>query len=207
MRETATALSELRSATRALHEQLEASLPVADANAGREEFLHYLQDMWGWLSGFEAQLWQAEWPSGMNAAARDGKLAWIETDLRAAGMAGAALASLPQAGYRPALDTPAARFGVAYVIEGAQLGGRVLGRTLAPALGDWTPRWLQGYGEEQARYWQAFIRCAESALVTQEARREAAAAAAQAFSSLAAWFAQRQRMRAGNEVRRVPDAA
>jgi len=199
MTEIAPALSELRSATRALHEQLEASLPVASAGAGRDEFLHYLQDMWGWLSCFESRLWHAEWPAGVEAGARTGKLAWIEADLRAAGMTGDAIAALPVADYRPALDTAAARFGVAYVIEGAQLGTRVLARRLGPALHGMSSRWLQGYGEDQSGYWRGFIPCVENAPDTQDARREAAAAAAQAFASLAAWFAQRQRMRAGGK--------
>ncbi|HEY8605824.1 MAG TPA: biliverdin-producing heme oxygenase [Noviherbaspirillum sp.] len=197
MEKVSPALSALRDATRALHEQLEASLPVASRDAGREEFVCYLQDMWGWLATFEKRLWRANWPEALVAPARADKLAWIEQDLRASGMAPAEIAALPVAGYRPALATAAQRFGVAYVIEGAQLGTRVLGRALAPALEPWSPRWLQGYGDEQAGFWRSFIACAEAELDTPEARRDAAAAAADAFASLAAWFAQRQRLRVG----------
>ena len=207
MRETASALSELREATRALHHQLEATLLIAAPDAGRDEYLHYLQDMWGWLSCFESKLWTGDWPIQALVEARRGKLNWIESDLLTAGLTNEALASLPTADFRPALDTLAQRIGVAYVIEGAQLGTRVLARALAPALGDWSPRWLQGYGEDQSRQWRSFIDCAESALITVEARREAAAAAAHAFSSLAAWFAQQQHAREENEVRRASCAA
>lgn len=199
MNDTYPALSELRRATRALHEQLESALPVAKPDAGYTEFLHYLQDMWGWLSRFEERLWCAPWPMQVQAEMRHGKLAWIEGDLRAAGMSDTAIAALPLPDYDPALDTPARRFGVAYVIEGAQLGTRVLARTLAPALAGWAPRWLQGYGEDQAGYWRSFMQATEHALSTPDERREAAAAAAEAFHSLAAWFAQRQRVREADQ--------
>lgn len=201
------ALAAMRSATRTLHEQLESTLTVARPGAGRDDFVHYLQDMWGWLSCFEVPLWQAEWPAEIDAGHRDGKLAWIESDLRAAGLTPAAIASLPVAAYRPMLDTPARRFGVAYVIEGAQLGTRVLARRFEAVLGGWMPRWLQGYGEDQARYWRSFTACAENMLDGHDERREAAAAAAEAFASLAAWFALRQQTRGDIEVRRSPGAA
>lgn len=195
MEQKTLALTELRSATRALHEQLENALPIAAQDAGRAEYLDYLQDLWGWMSAFEVQLWDAEWPSEMHAARRGGKLSWIEADLRAAGLTQSDIDSLPRAGYLPALHSMPRRFGVAYVIEGAQLGTKVLARSLAPALGDWSPRWLQGYGEQNGGLWRVFMQCAERTLSTPETRREAGAAAADAFASLAAWFEQRQQYR------------
>lgn len=193
--EQGTALEALRGATQHWHQRLESSLAIAHPGAGTTEYLHYLQDLWGWLRPFHAALWDAEWPAELDAPMRGGKLAAIEADLRAAGFAGADIAALPLADFRPDLASPAARFGVAYVIEGAQLGVRVLAKTLAPQLDGWTPQWLQGYGARNGSSWKTFIACAERQLAAPTARETAAKAAEQAFASLAAWFARRAQER------------
>lgn len=189
------ALEALRDATRDAHQRLEHDLQVARPDASRDDYLHYLQDLRGWMLPFDAALWSAAWPAAMEAHARSGKLDWIDCDLRAAGMSQDAIHALPSAGFTPDLSTLPARFGVAYVIEGAQLGTKVLAKALAPMLAPWSPRWLAGYGQGNAKKWRSFVECLESSLTTAEAQRIAAMAAADAFASLANWFAQRRQAR------------
>ncbi|MEC4717946.1 biliverdin-producing heme oxygenase [Noviherbaspirillum sp. CPCC 100848] len=197
------AIEALRAATRDAHERLEHDLQVARPDASRDDYLHYLQDLRGWMLPFDAALWSAAWPAAMEAQARAGKLDWIDCDLRAAGMSQDAIHALPEAGFTPDLATLPARFGIAYVIEGAQLGTKVLAKALAPKLAPWSPRWLAGYGESNAKKWRTFVECLESSLASMEAQRVAAMAAADAFASLADWFAQRRQAR----LEGVPGAA
>lgn len=188
----ASALSTLRAATRDAHLNLEKNLIVTLPNAGRAEYLAYVAALWGWLTPFEAELWNAPWPEHMLAHERAGKRRWIEHDLRAADFSDAAIDALPVSSFSPDMESMAARFGLAYVIEGAQLGGQVLRKALAPALGSWSPRWLQGYGAQTSAKWKVFTECAERDLTTDAARQTAAAAAAQAFDALASWLETRR---------------
>ena len=181
----------MREATRDIHDDFETGLKVGRPDAGRDEYLHFISAMYGWLSPFEARLWQAEWPPTMQPQARGQKSAWLERDLRAAGLDDAAIAALPLAPDSLALDSPARRFGVAYVLEGAQLGSQLLARTLKPRLAPWPAHWLSGYGGNASAYWLAFRKEAELALADDKSQAEAGAAAAAAFRSLAAWFQQR----------------
>jgi heme oxygenase (biliverdin-IX-beta and delta-forming) len=192
MKKISAAREALRQATGDVHQQLEQSLTINQPEAGKREYLEYLEDLRGWMASFEAALWRAPWPVEMEARERAGKLAWIDSDLRASGMSDHAIQAIPMAGFTPDLASLPARFGVAYVIEGAQLGTRVLGKALAPGLHPWSPRWLEGYGDQNAKRWRVFIDCLEHYLTTDEARRVAAAAAREAFISLADWFAARR---------------
>ena len=185
------AMSMLRLATRDLHDDFETGLRIAAADAGREDYLVFIGAMYGWLQPFETQLWQAGWPARMEPEVRSGKCAWLETDLRAAGLDAGAIARLPRADCALHLDSAAGRIGTAYVLEGAQLGSQMLSRTLGPRLAPWPARWLAGYGDRASAYWRAFRCEAESQLADEDARAEAAAAARAAFGALAGWFRER----------------
>jgi heme oxygenase len=178
----------LRDATRAIHDDFENRLQVARPDAGPAEYLVFISAMYGWLHPFEQDLWGASWPDGMDAAARGQKSAWLERDLRAAGMDARDIARLPRAPDSPPLASLAQRLGVAYVMEGAQLGSQVLARTLGPKLAPWPAHWLSGYGAHAAAYWLSFRKQAEHCLADQAARAEAANAATLAFRTLADWF-------------------
>jgi heme oxygenase (biliverdin-IX-beta and delta-forming) len=178
------ALQTLRHATRAAHQQLEDSLHVGRADAGRDDFLSYLRALHAWQAGFEARLWQAAWPDELEASSRAGKVQWMRDDLQASGVT--PLEGAPP--YEPVLNSVAQRVGLAYVVEGAQLGTQVLARRLAGRLGGWQPRWLHGYGQETGARWKSFTSVAEALLDNEEERQEAAQAARAAFESLSHWF-------------------
>ena len=181
-----SAMQALRKATGAVHQRLEDSLHVNAPGAGRAAFLSYLAALHAWQAGFEARLWKGPWPAPMQADERSGKCAWMAADLASCGMA--PLRTTP--GWTPPLDSLPRRLGLAYVVEGAQLGTQVLGKRLAGQLGEWQPCWLQGYGEHTGARWRSFMQLAEELLASEDDRQQAATAAVQAFESLAAWFIQ-----------------
>jgi heme oxygenase len=187
-----SALSELRLATRAIHQDLEKNLIILRPGAGAPEYKLYLAAFWGWLSAFERRLWESSWPEPIMAAQRADKCAWIVSDLRAAGMDAESIGRLPVCPAVPDISSTPARFGLAYVIEGAQLGTQVLRKTLGPSLAPWEPRTLAGYGDATASRWKAFTECADRCLDTAASRQAAASAAHDAFAALADWFRIRQ---------------
>jgi heme oxygenase len=115
----------------------------------------------------------------------------LRRDLAAAGMSEDGIAALPLAQDQPPMRTPAQRFGVAYVLEGAQLGSQVLSRTLGPRLAPWPAHWLAGYGEQASQRWASFRKLAEHHLASESERDDAAHAARCAFRTLSAWFRER----------------
>ena len=183
-----TAMLALREATRAIHDDFESSLQIGRPDAGRAEYVAFISAMYGWLKPFEQRLWHAGWPAHLEPAVRSQKRAWLERDLRAAGLDDDAIAQLPLAPCNAQFDNAAQRFGLAYVLEGAQLGSQLLSRTLLPQLAPWPAHWLAGYGGNSSAYWLAFRKEAELQLADDAARAEAAAAAATAFAALADWF-------------------
>lgn len=183
-----SALSLLRLATAPLHTRLERGLRIVQPGAGHDEFRAYLIALWGWHCSFEDRLWSYDWPAPLEVTQRRAKLRALAQDLESLGFDEEARDALPRCDYAPALDGVAERYGVAYVVEGAQLGTRVLGKSLAPALAPWSPAWLEGYGANAGLSWKTFIACLERALETPDARAQAAAAAVGAFESLNVWF-------------------
>nr|WP_277346326.1 biliverdin-producing heme oxygenase [Solimonas marina] len=178
----------MRAATRQRHAALDATLPIAAEDAGKAEYAPYVAAMWGWLSGFEQHLWQQDWPATIDATARDGKRCWLEADLQAAGLDPA---DLPRWQSTLPLDTVAHRYGVAYVIEGAQLGGSVLARRLESRLAPWPMRWLRGYGDATGANWRAFLEHLQRDVSTPLQIEAAAHGACLAFDTLSSWFAAR----------------
>jgi len=181
-------LMRLRQATQEIHAAFEFELKVAKPAAGKNDYQIFIQAMWGWLSPFEKILWQAEWPHEIDALSRNGKSAWLHSDLRSAGLQDDDIAALPLSSCNLDMTSPSARFGVAYVIEGAQLGSQVLAKRLGPILQPWPTRWLTGYGAESSAKWRQFMLSAETSLGSEEASRIAAHSARQTFTSLQSWF-------------------
>lgn len=189
-------LAALRQATAAAHARLEDALAVAAPGAGREDYLDYLQAMYGWMRPFDCALWAGEWPQEMHAAGRAGKLAWIEHDLRSAGLSAGEIGALPASAFAPDLSTRAARFGLAYVIEGSQLGTKSLRQRLDGQLDGIDSRWLQGYGPALAANWRAFLHALDTHVQTPQDIDEACIAAQAAFAALANWFELRSKAKA-----------
>jgi heme oxygenase len=145
----------------------------------------------GWLEPLELELWSSAWPDAVAPAERSGKTLWVQYDLRARGMSAQEIAAIPRQQQLPPLSSVAQRFGVAYVIEGAQLGGQLLLRQLGPKLAPLPTRWLEGYGRETSGKWRAFLDALAVALPAPTDAERAAESARATFELAHAWFAQR----------------
>lgn len=186
---TSPALEIIRAATADAHRRLESTLEIGRAEAGEGAYVRYLEAVLGWLAPLEPLLWSGPWPAPVAAPARDGKVAWAEADLRARGRSDRQLSALPRQRALPPLTSLAQSFGVAYVVEGAQLGGQVLLRRLGPRLAPRPTRWLEGYGAESGARWRSFAAALGACLRDPEQARSAAEAARRTFELVHGWFA------------------
>jgi heme oxygenase len=182
------ALELIRASTREAHLALEESLEIARPDACDEAYGRYLAAVLGWLEPLEGPLWSSPWPEPIVAASRRDKCTWIKSDLRARGLSERDVAHIPRRTTLPPLATPAERFGVAYVVEGSQLGGRALLPRLGPRLAPHPTRWLHGYGDASAAHWKTFVAALGASLGDAGDARVAAASARATFEWVHAWF-------------------
>lgn len=185
------ALEVIRAATAAAHRDLEARLEIARPEAGDDAYLRYLEALVGWLGPLEPALWSGPWPAKVAPSGRHAKFAWLEADLLARGRTSPQIAALPRQHALPPLDSLAQRFGVAYVIEGAQLGGQALLRTLAPRLAPRPTRFLIGYGAESGEKWRTFLSALGLSLRDPRETAHAAESARRTFELVHGWFSAR----------------
>lgn len=179
------ALAALRAATQALHADLDSRSPLA-APLTETDYLDHAARVLGWMRPLEQALW-VHWPDAQDAAQRQGKSLWLEADLLAGAYDASGLNNLPTCRAIPVPASLAEAFGVAYVAEGATLGGRVLYKRHRPMLETLPLRWLHGYGEHTGERWGAFLRLLAEHVTSDEQITLAQAAAVQAFSSFRDW--------------------
>ena len=191
MTDSSHGLAALRQATHDIHADFESRLKIALPSAQRHDYRLFIEAMWGWLFPFEHTLWQAAWPDDMHAEQRDGKCTWLRHDMLGAGLSDSDIGALPLVHCTLDLESSASRFGVAYVLEGAQLGSQVLLRRLGDRLAPWPTRWLIGYGEACGTNWRQFMQSANVHLADEATASRAAASARATFLSLQTWFVQR----------------
>ena len=140
------------------------------------------------------------WPAALEAARRNGKEARIRHDLRLA--AEPAPLQARDCGRLPGVSAPDAyALGVAYVIEGSQLGGAMLAKRfhLAAPLGGIASgpapdratayTYLSGYGADTGVLWRRFLVFLDATVQTPAEIEAACRGAVDAFETLAAWLA------------------
>ncbi|SDM20852.1 Heme oxygenase [Oryzisolibacter propanilivorax] len=189
------ALARLRAATRAVHEQLDRQLPIAQPGAGLEAYRIHASALLPWLTALAPEL------QGL-AARVPGlvlepqlQLQRLHADLHDLGLAphdlaaAAAVAAVQQLLQAHAgAHQDAVRWGLAYVVEGSQLGGQVLHRQLAPRAGTHPLRYLQGSGAGTGARWRAFVALLQQHVQTPADVAAACAGALAAFAALQACF-------------------
>lgn len=178
-RTTGDPVQALRDATEALHAQLDSQLPLAqpaDAMRSLQHYHDHLRVLHGWLLDLAPHLQRVAWG--------DGLLQPLCADLADAGLVGepAGLAA------PPVPRDPAHAWGVAYVVEGSQLGGRVLLRRLRQAGVSAPLRYLQGRGADTGARWNAFLQALRVALASPGQQAAACAGACWAFEDLLARY-------------------
>ncbi|WP_053845034.1 biliverdin-producing heme oxygenase [Paracidovorax avenae] len=169
-------LGALRDATRTRHEHLDANLPIARPGARLDDYVHHARALAAWLQALSPKLrliddgasaWRLDDPARQDALHDDLADAaaapppCVAADARAA--IDTARAAIDTA--RAAIDTALAAcpgrqaamaWGMAYVVEGSQLGGQWLYRRLAQPLAPHPLRYLQGSGSRTAERWKDF---------------------------------------------------
>ncbi len=176
-------LAALRAATAARHERLDSGLPLSAPHPSLDDYAAHLRMLRDWLAPLER--WLGGFADGPQAeptlpAAR--RLVLIGADLAEPGM--------PEvAPLRPAADWPldasaAYRWGVAYVIEGSQLGGAVLYARLAARLAPHPLRYLRGDEGGPGPRWRAFMLALRARVTSPQELAEACAGACAAFDAI-----------------------
>jgi heme oxygenase len=175
-------LSALRQATAERHAELDSRTPLAAASPDLRAYHDHLRLLEAWLAPI--QQWLDRDGGGPQAQlARRDYLGLIRADL-----AHPALAGMPSAVRAEEVEWPdeggaAYRWGVAYVIEGSQLGGAVLYKRLAQRLAPHPLDYLRGEGSPGPR-WQQFLAGLRGAVTSAQQVEEACRGARQAFDSL-----------------------
>lgn len=177
-------LAALRTATASRHERLDSGLPLSAPSPSLADYAAHLGMVRDWLAPLEA--WLAGFDDGpqceptLPAAAR---LALIEADLAEAGMP-----EVPV--HAPASWPPEAsaayRWGVAYVIEGSQLGGAVLYGKLVGPLAPHPLRYLRGGEGGPGLRWRAFMLALRAHVTSPGQIADACAGACAAFDAILA---------------------
>ena len=153
-------MQRLREETRRAHMQIEGALPLLDPLLTRLRYGGVMRAFYGFYAVLEPRLLAAAGAHGAHIElGRRAKLPLLLLDLRALGETDAQLAALPRCEELPSTATPSHALGALYVIEGATLGGQVIGRSLKASLGvDATngAAFFSGYGVETRPMWQRF---------------------------------------------------
>jgi len=180
---SADALTALRQATASRHERLDSGLPLGKPEATLDDYLDHLRLLARWLGPIDA--WSAAFndgPQGRAAPAPLDRMAVIEADLATAGRNLPPLAAAPW----PATASAAYRWGVAYVVEGSQLGGAVLYKRLAARLAPHPLDYLKPGADGPGPRWRAFMAALSAQVRSTDEIAEACAGARAAFDRILA---------------------
>lgn len=171
-------LSELRLATKTRHQILDKAMPLAKADADWSDYIHHLQLLSAWLIPLEQ--WLSNFHDGPQGSAphviRYSDI--IQIDLAEADQA-PHLPSTPASWMRS--GDPAYRWGIAYVIEGSQLGGDFLYKKLSNRLAPHKLRYLQ---QKRPGRWGTFLQSLAGSVTTPEQISMACSGASDAFDAL-----------------------
>ena len=176
-------LAALRAATSERHERLDSGLPLSGPTPDLDDYARHLTLVRDWLAPL--QVWLDGFRDGPQAVlAPLERLPLIDADLDEPGMPVVRGASTPHAW---PLDARAAyRWGVAYVIEGSQLGGAVLYRQLAERFAPHPLRYLRGVPQGPGPRWREVMLALRAQVTTSEDIEQACAGACAAFDAILA---------------------
>jgi heme oxygenase len=179
------ALAAVRAATSARHAALDAGLPIGREGAGLPDVVAHLAMLRDWLVPMVAWL-ERDADASPGFARLRGGLADVRHDIAALQGKGIDVpAPRPAPAARTRRTTPAFHWGVAYVIAGSSLGGRLLARRLAPVLAGLPLRMFRDDASVAAG-WREFLQAFESAVRGPAAIEAACEGARMAFDRLLA---------------------
>jgi heme oxygenase len=177
-------LTALRQATAQRHAELDTRTPLAAEAPDLRAYHDHLRLLEAWLAPIQRWLDQDAEGARSRLARRD-YLGLIRADLAHPALAGMTTRVGAEDMQWAPREGDAYRWGVAYVIEGSQLGGAVLYKRLARRLAPHPLDYLRGEGSPGPR-WQLFLAALRGAVTTPSRIEEACRGAQQAFDSLIA---------------------
>lgn len=176
-------LAALRTATASRHERLDSGLPLSAPHPSLDDYAAHLVMVRDWLAPLERWLaGYADGPQAEPTLPATGRLALIQADLAEPGMP--EVQPLRPAPAWPEGASAAWRWGVAYVIEGSQLGGAVLYGKLAAPLAPHPLRYLRGDAGGPGPRWRAFMVALRAQVTGPVEIGEACAGACAAFDAI-----------------------
>jgi heme oxygenase len=187
----ATAMTRLRVATWPSHQRLEKDLDVKARFAELASYRQYLQKMWGFCAALEGALTPESFGGALPDYDRRRKLPLLTRDLEALGASAIFVSSLRVCTSVPAISSPAAALGCAYVWEGATLGGRVLLPVVEERLGLTAAHgaaFLASYGAQVGAMWGRFSDAVNAFCDKPDRQSLAVDAAITTFDRLADWL-------------------
>jgi len=178
-------LDAVRTATRTRHDYVDSHMPLAQAAAGVQHYRDHLVLLRQWLAPLAACLAALPAPLDGYAHGMHLRLAQIDADLAATGV----LPATRETSSIPSPQPDAFWWGVAYVIEGSQLGAALLHKRLAPALAPFEPAYLRGDAHGPGRAWRRFLGDLQANVHTPQTMDECCRGACWAFDRLIALLA------------------
>jgi len=183
-------LAALRAATAGRHELLDSGLPIGTPQASLRDYAAHLALLRAWLAPLQAwSMTYADGPQGRPDFDNGARLALIDADLGEPYMPAAPAVSagdIPGVNPWPDGASAAWRWGVAYVVEGSQLGGAVLYARLRERLAPHPLRYLQGQDDGPGPRWRVFMQALRAHVRTPAEIAEACAGACAAFDRILA---------------------
>lgn len=189
--ESPTASDWLRTETRTAHQRAEAAVMRRLDTRSQQSYVAYLERAFGFYSPLEPLLEaQPGHVERISDFAERRKAPWLRADLN---FYGCEVERVPLCARLPEPKSSREALGIAYVFEGATLGGGVLLRMLSieprPAAGHGAT-FLSGYGPETARLWRSFKQALDQSVERPEHLAELLRGATHAFSAFERWFAE-----------------
>ena len=184
METSSTLRARFRQTTAELHARVEARLDLLTPALTAERYRHILAVLYGYYEPLERRIAAAP----RIALPLRARVPLLAEDLGWLGLSPSAIATLPRCPYVPHLGGVAELAGCLYVIEGAALGGRVLGRALRQERG-WTCRFFHDGHPDVRRRWAAVVAWLDALACDADA---AIAAACATFRTLEGWICERE---------------
>lgn len=182
-------LAALRAATSERHERLDSGLPLSGPAPDLNDYAQHLILVRDWLAPLQA--WLDGFDDGPQAVLPAvERLALIDADLNEPCMPPSCTASSPHVW---ACDASVAyRWGVAYVVEGSQLGGKMLYGKLVERLAPHPLRYLYGTSGRPGPRWRDFMEALRAHVATPGDIAQACSGACMAFDAILALAALRK---------------
>lgn len=185
-------LERLKHETRALHEQIEAVVPILRPGADAAVYRRYLEKLLGFHRPVERDLAAVKGIETLGLSLdRRWKSPRLAADLLACGLEPDAVASLATCARTPRIHSLGSALGCLYVLEGATLGGQVIVRALSsrlPAVLERSASYLRCYGDQTGAQWRSFTSVLLAHGQHEQAQAEMVAAARETFATLHAWL-------------------